>query len=222
MKNIDFEKLISVLPKYPGVLGKEEYFNSAVLIPLVLINKEYNFLFEKRAASIRQGGEICFPGGEIDFNNDKSFEETAIRETVEELGITKDNIEKVGFLDTFVGPMGVTVDSLVAKLTAADFGKLNFDENEVEKVFTAPVSFFMENPPRVYEMRQELQAFYFNDKGERIDLLPVKQLGLPERYSKPRQGKKHKVYVFNYDGEIIWGITAALIMEFISKIKSIL
>ena len=61
MKNIDFEKLISVLPKYPGVLGKEEYFNSAVLIPLVLINKEYNFLFEKRAASIRQGGEICFP-----------------------------------------------------------------------------------------------------------------------------------------------------------------
>jgi 8-oxo-dGTP pyrophosphatase MutT (NUDIX family) len=222
MKEIDFKKLISVLPKYPGVLGKEEYFNSAVLIPLVLIEKDYHFLFEKRSASIRQGGEICFPGGEIDINKDKSFEDAAIRETIEEIGISKDNIEKVGCLDTFVGPMGVTVDSVVARLKVADLKKINFDKNEVEKVFTVPISFFLENQPEVYEMRQELQSFYLNEKGERIDLLPVKQLGLPDRYSKPRLGKKHKVYVFKYDSEIIWGITAALIMEFINKIKMIL
>jgi coenzyme A diphosphatase NUDT7 len=222
MKEIDFKKLNSVLPKYPGILGKEEYFNSAVLIPLVFIKMEYHFLFEKRSASIRQGGEICFPGGEIDFDIDRSFEETAIRETVEELGISKDNIEKIGSLDTFVGPMGVTVDSIVARLIVSDLGKINFDKNEVEKVFTVPISFFLETQPEVYEMRQELQSFYLNEEGKRIDLLPVKQLGLPERYSKPRQGKIHKVYVFKYDSEIIWGITAALIVEFMSKIKKIL
>jgi 8-oxo-dGTP pyrophosphatase MutT (NUDIX family) len=222
MKEIDFKKLNSVLPKYPGVLGREEYFNSAVLIPLVFVNMEYHLLFEKRSTSIRQGGEICFPGGEIDFDNDKSFQETAIRETVEELGISKDNIEKIGSLDTFVGPMGVMVDSIVAKLIVTDLEKINFDKNEVERVFTIPISFFLETQPEVYEMRQELQSFYLNEKGKRIDLLPVKQLGLPERYLKPRQGKKHKVYVFKYDSEIIWGITAALIVEFISKIKKIL
>jgi 8-oxo-dGTP pyrophosphatase MutT (NUDIX family) len=222
MKKIDFEKLIAVLPKHPGVLGKEEYFNSAVLIPLVLLNAEYHFLFEKRSPTIRQGGEICFPGGEIDFDIDKSFEETAIRETMEELGISKDKIERIGCLDTFVGPMGVTVDSMIAKLEIKDLADIKYDKSEVERIFTVPVSFFLENAPEIYEMRQELHSYYLNDKGEKIDLLPVKQLGLPERYSKPRQGKKHKVYLFKHNSEIIWGITAALILEFVHKLREIL
>jgi 8-oxo-dGTP pyrophosphatase MutT (NUDIX family) len=147
MKKIDFEKLVSVLPKYPGILSKDEYFNSAVLIPLVELNGEYSFLFEKRSAKIRQGGEICFPGGEFDSANDKTMEDTAIRETIEELGILENKIKKIGYLDTFVGPMGVTVDSVIAKLELSDLSQVKYDENEVEKIFTVPVSFFSENPP---------------------------------------------------------------------------
>ncbi len=222
MKNIDLKKLSTVLPGIPGVLSKEEYFNSAVLIPLILLNGEFHLLFEKRSALIRQGGEICFPGGEIDIKIDKSFEETAIRETMEELGISESKIQKIGCLDTFVGPMGITVDSIIAELNLREISKINYDKNEVEKIFTVPLSFFLENPPEIYEMRLELHSYYLNDNGEKVDLLPVKQLGLPERYSKPRQGKKHKVYVFKTQNEIIWGITAALIMELISKIKKIL
>ena len=56
MNTSELEKLKSKLPIHPGILRKEEYFNSAVLIPLVFVNNEYNFLFEKRAANIRQGG----------------------------------------------------------------------------------------------------------------------------------------------------------------------
>ena len=84
-----FKSLISNLPKYPGILGKDAFFNSAVLIPFVTINNELSLLFEKRAANIRQGGEICFPGGEFDASEDDSFEQTAIRETEEETGITR-------------------------------------------------------------------------------------------------------------------------------------
>ncbi len=222
MKKINLQKLGSVLPTVPGIFRKEEYFNSAVLVPLIEINNEYNFLFEKRSAGIRQGGEICFPGGEYDAGKDKTFQETAIRETVEELGITADKIKIIGNLDTFVGPMGITVDSFIALLDVTDLSTLNFDKNEVEKIFLIPVSFFIENQPETYKMRLELHSYYLNEKGEKIDLLPVKQLGLPERYAEPRQGKKHNVYVYKTKDEIVWGITAALIYEFITKIKKIL
>lgn len=221
MKKIDFEKLVSVLPKYPGILSKDEYFNSAVLIPLVELNGEYSFLFEKRSAKIRQGGEICFPGGEFDSDNDKTMEDTAIRETIEELGILENKIKKIGYLDTFVGPMGVTVDSVIAKLELSDLSEVKYDENEVEKIFTVPVSFFTENPPEVYGMRLELHTYYLNDKGEKVDLLPVEQLGLPQKYLEPRQGKKHNVYVYKHNNEIIWGITAALIFEFVKIVEKI-
>ncbi len=222
MKKIDLNKLTAVLPRHPGILGKQEYFNSAVLIPIIELNGVSCFLFEKRSAKIRQGGEICFPGGEYDPKIDKSIEDTAIRETIEELGITKDIIFKIGYLDTFVGPMGVTVDSIIAKLELSDLNAIIYDKNEVERIFTVPVSFFLENPPEVYGMRLELHTHYLNDKGEKIDLLPVRELGLPERYSGPRQGKKHNVYVYKKENEIIWGITAALIFEFINKISETL
>lgn len=89
MKKDDLKKMISNLPKYPGVLGRDRFFNSAVLIPLVKKNKEYYILFQKRAASIRQGGDICFPGGGFEKDLDKNFKQTALRETKEELGIEK-------------------------------------------------------------------------------------------------------------------------------------
>lgn len=222
MKKIDFEKLSSVLPEYPGILYKDEYFNSAVLIPLVEIDNEYCFLFEKRSANIRQGGEICFPGGEFDPALDKTMEDTAIRETIEELGVPRKKITKIGCLDTFVGSMGITVDSTIAKLGISDLTEIECDKSEVEKIFTVPVSFFIENPPEIYSMRLELHPYYLNDKGEKVDLLPVKELGLPQKYSESRQGKKHNVYVYKRNSEIIWGITAALIFEVINKIRKIL
>jgi len=77
MNKNDLENLKKKLPPIPGILGKEEYFNAAVLIPLMMINGEYHFLFEKRAAHIRQGGEVCFPGGEFDPEVDTSFQDTA-------------------------------------------------------------------------------------------------------------------------------------------------
>lgn len=94
MNKDDLSRLKTNLPQAPGILGKKEYFNSAVLVPLVMIDGDYNFLFQKRAAHIRQGGEICFPGGRYDPEKDFSCKETAIRETMEELGVER-NIIKI-------------------------------------------------------------------------------------------------------------------------------
>ena len=219
MKINDLELLKNKLPSVPGILRKEEYLNSAVLIPLVLKNSEYYFLFEKRSAHIRQGGEICFPGGEFDKAKDKSYEETAIRETEEEIGIMKEQISVVGVLDTLIGPMGVTVDSVIGTLEINDIQTLDFDRNEVEKIFMIPVSFFINNEPEKYFVRLEINPTEIDKNGEKIDTLPVKELMLPERYSKPWRGRKHSVLVYKTNEGVIWGITAALIYQVTIKLK---
>jgi len=56
-----------------------------VLVLLVPINGEYHFVLQKRCTNIRQGGEICFPGGKVD-ENDETLEKVAIRETTKEMG----------------------------------------------------------------------------------------------------------------------------------------
>jgi coenzyme A diphosphatase NUDT7 len=221
VKKFDLNKLRQILPANPGILRKEEYFNSAVLIPLVEIIGEYHFLFEKRSEKIRQGGEICFPGGEHDAGNDKSFKETAVRETIEELGIKKESIKIIGALDTLIGPMGVTVDSFIAEVKITNLNDLQIDKTEVEKVFTVPVSFFMENPPEIFHVRLEVHPSFIDEHGNKVELLPVKELKLPDKYANPWGGRKRKVFVYKVNGEVIWGITAALVYEVIEKIKII-
>ena len=100
MKKDDLKELAINLPKKPGVLGRDRFFNSAVLIPLIKIKGEYYILFQKRAAHIRQGGDICFPGGGYE-DCDKSFKHTALRETKEGLGIEKKDI-KIDFIDKII------------------------------------------------------------------------------------------------------------------------
>lgn len=220
MKNISIEKIKSSLKHSPNILGKDKYFNSAVLVPLIKIKNELYLLFEKRSNTIRQGGEISFPGGEFDAESDKDFKNTAIRETVEELGISKKKIKMLGRLGTMVAPMGVTVDPFVAFIEIEKLDELSIDKNEVEKVFTLPVKYFIDNQPEEYLIRMELHPSYTDEKGNEVELFPVKKLGLPERYSKPWRSEKHKVLVYPADhsgqnsGETIWGITALIVYEF--------
>jgi len=218
MNSINIEKLKRNLPKHPGVLGKEEYFNSAVLIAIIKINGNDNFLLEKRAANIRQGGEICFPGGEIDFNTDITFIDTALRETKEELGIPNNKIEIIGSMNTLVGQMGMTVDPVIGFLNINSVEEIIYDEKEVGQVFALPIDFFFKQKPEEFKLKMEIQPSYINEAGENIILLPTEELGLPVRYSKPWKAKVHTVLAYRTEFGTIWGITAKLIYEFIKLI----
>jgi 8-oxo-dGTP pyrophosphatase MutT (NUDIX family) len=218
MNSINIKKLKGNLPKHPGVLGKEEYFNSAVLIAIIKINGKDNFLFEKRAVNIRQGSEICFPGGEIDLKTDATFIDTALRETKEELGIPKNKIEIIGSMNTLVGPMGVTVDPVIGLLNINSVEEINYDEKEVGKVFALPIDFFFKQKPEEFKLKMEIQPSYINEEGENIILLPAEELELPVRYSKPWKAKVHTVLAYRTEFGTIWGITAKLIYEFIKLI----
>lgn len=213
MKFDDYKK---VIPPTPTIQGKDEYFNSSVLALIMNISEEDYFVFQKRNANIRQGGEICFPGGKID-KNDLSLLETALRETEEELGIPRTKIKVLGQMNTIVAPIGVTVDSFLGYIDGMDLDEIKANKDEVEEVILLPIAEFKE--PKKYSVRLEIQPTKIDSKTkEELVLLPAKELGLPEKYSKPWGGFEYNVYVYETKKGVIWGITARLIYEIVSKL----
>jgi 8-oxo-dGTP pyrophosphatase MutT (NUDIX family) len=81
--------------------------DAAVLIPLYLDAGELHAVFTKRRDDLkRHAGEISFPGGRQDFP-DEDLRTTALRETEEEIGLPRDDVELVGAL----APTGTFVTS---------------------------------------------------------------------------------------------------------------
>ena len=219
MQELDFKIFINGLPEVPGIMGRDLYYNAAVLVPFVFIGEEYHLLFQKRAAGIRQGNEICFPGGGYDGSLDRTFQETAIRETVEELGVAREKIAISGRLDTLVTPRGIIVETFLGTLAVRELGELKPAAQEVEKIFTIPVSWFIDHTPEIYFTRVEMQPSSIGPDGEKQIFLPVDELGLPAKYGQNREGMKHRVVVYKTENHLIWGMTAAIVYEMIQKIQ---
>jgi peroxisomal coenzyme A diphosphatase NUDT7 len=202
----------------PDILGRNEYFLSAILVPLVEIEGEEHLLFEIRSDNIRQGGEVCFPGGHYDSGKDADYLETALRETREELGIERQSINLIGQLDTLVSPRGIIVECFLGAVDIDGLDELFLDTEEVAEVFTVPVRWFVENPPEVYHTRVETQSSYIDDQGQKKVLLPVEDLGLPARYKRNRSEWIRRVLVYRRDSQVIWGLTAAIVENLIEQL----
>lgn len=198
--------------------GEEDYLHSVVLLLLMPVGEEYHLVFERRSPKIRQGGEICFPGGTLEPDDpDPAF--AARRETSEELGIPIESVKVIAQADTHIAPLGVVVYAYIGTADAA-FSDLRPNPDEVESVFSIPVSYFMEHPPQEYRVLMQAHPFCKDTAtGERVDLLPSCALGLPERYREPWGSLKRRVFVYPTDQGLIWGITARLVYDFVSELK---
>jgi len=92
----------------------------------------------------------------------------------------------------------------------------------VAYVFSVPLTFFLNQEPERYQTEIIINPVRINKLGETEILFPAKELKVPEKYSTPWKGRKHNVYVYRYQDEVIWGITAAFIYSFIQKYKTLL
>lgn len=220
MSDSQIQKIKQSLLSAPDIIGKHKYFNSAVLIPLITIEGELHVLFQKRAEGIRQAGEISFPGGQFNPLTDKSFEDSALRETCEELGLETAQIELLGKLGTVVAPMGLTIDAFAGILKIDSLSEISINNLEVERVFTIPLSYFINTEPEIFYSRLEIHSTDFDKDGNKIELLPVEKLGLPYFYSKPWRNGNYRVLVYHTKPDIIWGLTAEIIYEFSRLIKT--
>lgn len=212
------DQLRQKLPEYPGILGSEQYMKTAVLVPLLSKNDECHLLFQERSDHIRQGGEICFPGGKFEPEYDQNVLDTAIRETCEETGIDRSQIDILGPLNFYVAPAGVIIYPYVALLNISDEDELNPNQ-EVKTLFTRSIEWFVTNPPERYHAAIEIKPHYENENGEQEKLLPVEELGLPDRYATSWTTRKHRIFVYKSGQYKIWGMTAELIRELVGILK---
>ncbi|MDZ4975934.1 NUDIX domain-containing protein, partial [Clostridium perfringens] len=95
-------KIIKDFKEYrPYINGWKEMKRASVVILLAEINNKLNIVFEVRAKHMRsQPGDIAFPGGKIDDNENEK--EAAIREVCEELGLNKEDFEIISPLNLLI------------------------------------------------------------------------------------------------------------------------
>lgn len=190
----------------PKILGSEQFSKYAVMVPLLQKEDGFHVLLEVRSLELRrQPGEICFPGGRIDAE-DRDEKDAAIRETVEELGINKEQISDIHPLDYMISPFGMMIFPFV--------GFINNPQNilpnpsEVGEVFTVPLSFFIKNEPEIY---------HIEFKAEPEENFPFDLIVGGENYNWRTHGIEE--YFYRYDGKVIWGLTAKILSHFIKLIR---
>ena len=173
----------------------------AVLILLVEKKDGLHFLFEKRAAKIKQPGDICFPGGKME--EGESIEACALRETFEEIGLKK--IEILGRYGTQYELASIAMHSVVGIVKEEELQNLRLNDREVAEVFTVPVRFFAETEPYLYEqdILQDTKDFPYEKTGIRRDY-------------KWRVGHK-QIAIYHYEDRIIWGLTASFVRHLVRE-----
>jgi len=184
---------------------REQYFNSAVLITLTHVESELCFVFQKRSAHLKRNpGEICFPGGKIEEAEWESPSRTAIRETIEELGVRDSDIELLGDMNHLINTAGVLVYAYVGYLVSVD--ECHPCKEEVERLITIPVHYFIKQIPEISHLELKVQP---------VQEFPMHYIS-PSYENKWKNTKvKYPVNFYPYGDEMIWGLTASLVYEFI-------
>ena len=115
---------------------------AAVLVPLVHRGGRVFVLFTHRTGHLDDhAGQISFPGGRVEAG-DASREETALRETEEEIGLGRAGITLLGRLPDYEIPSGFRITPVVGWIEPPFALKL--DSFEVDSVFEAPLEHFLD------------------------------------------------------------------------------
>ncbi|WGS65647.1 NUDIX hydrolase [Marinitoga aeolica] len=183
-----------------------DYKEFSVVVPLVKINNDIHILFEIRSQNLSQPGEVSFPGGAIEDGENHYL--AGLRELNEEVGIEYKVVEKIAELDYFPTPFNFVIYPFLIYINDFDFKKVSINKDEVESIFTVPLSFFINNEPLKYKV---------NVKMEIPENYPYHLIPNGKNYNW-RKGY-YKTYFYIYENKIIWGLTARIIYDFIKQIR---
>jgi 8-oxo-dGTP pyrophosphatase MutT (NUDIX family) len=121
--------------------GGNSLRHAGVLLPLLERERNIFVLLTKRTNNVEHHkGQISFPGGAVD-KKDSSFKETALRETREEIGLSKEFIEILGVIDdTLTLVSNFLIHPYVGIVRSGCIYSLN--PAEVDRVLEVPLAVF--------------------------------------------------------------------------------
>ncbi|CAF0815431.1 unnamed protein product [Brachionus calyciflorus] len=157
--NLDVENQKLDIDSFPHCqldINEKNLKKCAIIIILFRANNEWNILFTIRSSQLRSyPGEICYPGGQFDSKLDKNLQDTAFRETYEEIGLKKENLELICQLCHFISPVGHYLVPFICLLKKSNLLPHSYDDTlevfkslkpnpkEVESIFYLPFSYIL-------------------------------------------------------------------------------
>lgn len=166
---------------------------AAVLIPIAFETGQPQpyFLLTKRTDRVeKHKGQVAFPGGVRD-PEDESLIDTALRETFEEVGIYRDQIEVVGTLPPLWTRTGFLVTPVIG-IIKDDVKNLTFKTSveEIDELFW--VDYATLSDPKVYTS----EPFVIGDRT-------------------------YPIHSFAVSPHRIWGVTGSIVRNFIERLQAV-
>lgn len=134
---------------------------AAVLVILFNKNSKAHVLMTKRALHLKiHAGEISFPGGIVELE-DEHLMNTALRETMEEIGLEVDPSQVIGCLPKVETLTGIEITPYVAILPALP--KLTVSEDEVHEILEMPLTALLSTQQRDigYKPSDEMVVYWY-------------------------------------------------------------
>jgi len=165
------------------------YQPAAVMILLTQYKGEWHILFTQRTDTVSDHkGQVAFPGGAWE-TSDSCLRETALRETYEEIGVRREDINIFGSMPPVQTVTGYYIVPYVGIISWPY--EVIIQEREVESIFLIPFNWLINE-----ENRSEKE--YMDIKHNiRRDVL----------------------FYQEYDGHVLWGITAMLTVSLLELLK---
>jgi 8-oxo-dGTP pyrophosphatase MutT (NUDIX family) len=179
--------------EYPARLmnAGEQPRPAAVLIPLLRENSTWHILFTRRNDDLPEHSGQVAFPGGRADPGDTSSEYTALREAFEEIGLQPKDVHVLGQLRKYLTITNYLVTPVVGVIPWPY--PLQLETCEVSRVFTIPLVWLMD--PSNHEERPR----------------QLSETGLPVNV----------IYFKHYDGELLWGASARLILALIRVLSDI-
>ena len=176
---------------------KDDFFTSSAVLFSIMPYEEKPYdlvIIHRTDRGSRHRGEMSFPGGKFDPDIDNSLKDTALRETEEEIGVSKDKIKILGCLDDFPTMTKYIITPFIGIIDTNQ--KLIKDEREVQEILKIPIDFFV------------------SKKNFREQAIDIEGKKFPIFYFNYKNKENSKTYT-------IWGATAYMISTFIELIYDV-
>ena len=135
-------------------LNDRELTESAVLIPVFCRDGEYHILFTRRSDQVpHHKGQISFPGGGRS-ETDVSLSDTALRESLEEIGLEAKDVEILGELDDIPTTTSSFKISPFVGFIPYPY-RFTLNQYEIAEIFSVPVSALL------YRTKRKEERYFF-------------------------------------------------------------